>query len=252
MKYCISLLIFQWIVFMAHTQTLGLATDKTTSLVFPFPIKHVDRGTESILTQQVKGERALLIKAANKDFPETNLTVFTEDGSVYTFRVQYDPLPRTWIYRLPVFSGSTIAGYANGILDNPATIRGMRDRKWNIELYVKGIYVKDDVMYCQLQVWNQSPIDYNIELLRFFIRDKKRARRTASQENELEPLYRTGKVDVIKAHSNNTIVVALDKFTSPDAKVMYIQLVEKNGGRHLQVKVQNRDLMRARVLPEPR
>ena len=30
-------------------QPLGVSTDKTTALIFPFPISHVDRGTKDII-----------------------------------------------------------------------------------------------------------------------------------------------------------------------------------------------------------
>ena len=54
-------------------QPLSISTDKTTSLIFPFPIKYVDRGTRDILVQPVKeDERILLVKAASKQFAETN------------------------------------------------------------------------------------------------------------------------------------------------------------------------------------
>lgn len=251
MKYCICLLIFKWLMFIAHAQTLGISTDKTTSLMFPFPIKHVDKGTNDVLAQQVN-VNTLLIKAAGKDFSETNLTVFTDDGAVYTFRVLYDPYPRVWIYRLPVFTQATMETYAGGILDNPAIIRGPRDRKWNIEAAITGIYIKAGVIYYQIRVWNRSPIDYETELLRFFIRDKKSSKRTSTQENDLMPLYMIGRINVVKAYSDNVVVVALEKFTIPDAKFLGIQLMEKNGGRHLQMKVRNKFMLQAMTLPDMR
>ncbi len=69
---------------MAQT-SLTITTDKTTSLIFPFPIRHIDRGTKDILVQQVKeADNILLVKAAAKDFPETNLSVVT-GGREYLF-----------------------------------------------------------------------------------------------------------------------------------------------------------------------
>ena len=51
--------------------------------------------------------------------------------------------------------------------------------------------------------------------------------------------------------SNNTVfVVALEKFTIPDKKYFAIQMMEKNGGRHFLLKVRNKDIMKARVLPD--
>jgi len=45
---------------MAQT-SLCISTDKTTSLVFPFAIRHVDRGTESVLVQPIKEVPTILL-----------------------------------------------------------------------------------------------------------------------------------------------------------------------------------------------
>ncbi|MDQ2721566.1 MAG: DUF4138 domain-containing protein [Bacteroidota bacterium] len=253
MKRFVCLVLVSWLFVSAKAQTsLCISTEKTTSLVFPFAILHVDRGTQSVLVQPVKeSPTILLVKAAAKGFPETNLSVVTKDGSVYAFVICYNN-PAQWIYYLPVNKTATLATYANGILDNPKTMRGIKDSKWDIILKVSGIYIKDDVVFYQLNVSNHSPIDYDIDLLRFFIRDKKKGKRTAVQENELKPLYVAGNISKVKANSSSVIVVALDKFTIPDAKYLAVQMMEKNGGRHLFMKVSNRKIMKAIILPDLR
>ena len=83
MKQIVCMMFGCWLFVSAIAQTTSLcvATDKTTSLVFPFSIVHVDRGTKDILVQPVQeAENILLVKAGLKDFPETNLSVFTADG----------------------------------------------------------------------------------------------------------------------------------------------------------------------------
>ena len=254
MKQFVCLVFVSWLLVSSKAQTsLCISTEKTTSLVFPFAIRHVDRGTQSVLAQQVKeAPSILLVKAAIKGFPETNLSVVTEDGSVYTFVICYDSNPAEWVYHLPINKSATLATYANGILDNPQTMRGIKDSKWDMLAKITGIYIKGDVIYYQLSLTNQSPIDYDIELLRFFISDKKKGKRTAVQENELKPLDVAGNTSQVKANSNSIIVVALDKFTIPDAKYLALQIMEKNGGRHLQMKVGNKKIMKAIVLPDLR
>lgn len=234
----------------AQTSSLCIATDKTTTLIFPFSIKHVDRGTKDLLVQPVKeADNILLIKAAANNFPETNLSVITSDGSVYTFAVCYGN-PEVWVYHLPTQSKIAMSTYANGILDNPKTLKGIKDKSWDLMASVVGIYIKDNVIYYQLQLENQSPIDYDIDFLRFYIRDKKERKRTATQENELTPLYIAGNTTQVKAHNHSVIVVALKKFTIPDAKYLAIQLMEKNGGRHLSLKVGNKKIIQAFPLPD--
>lgn len=235
----------------AQPSSLPITIDKTTSLIFPFPIRHVDRGTKDVLVQQVKeADNILLVKAASVKFPETNLSVVTGDGSVYCFVVTYSGQLEVPVYHLPPMKNATIASYANGILDNHRNMRGVRDRKFDMSAEVVGIYIKDEVLYFQLLLCNHSSINYDIDLLKFYIRDKKKSKRTAVQENELAPLYISGNARLVKACDFSMIVVALDKFTVPDAKYLAVQLLEKNGGRHLLLKVKNRHLIRSIPLPD--
>jgi hypothetical protein len=242
MKRFVCLICGCWLLVSAFAQksSLAIATDKTTSLIFPFPIRHVDRGTKDILVQQVKeADNILLVKAASEKFSETNLSVVTEDGSVYTFRVNYAADPSVWIWHVPVQNEITLATYCNGILDNKQTMHGIKDHSWDILSKVIGIYVK-------------SSIDYDIELLKFYIRDKRKGKRTAVQENELTPLYIAGNTSVVRANASNVVVVALDKFTIPDAKYLAIQIMERNGGRHLLMRVHNNKIVKAVPLPDLR
>lgn len=231
----------------AKAQTsLCISTDKTTSLIFPFPIKHVDRGTQAVLAQQVKdAPTVLLVKAGTRNFPETNLSVVTEDGSLYSFAVCYDLNPAQWSFRLPVQTKEAIAVTARALLDNAAFIKRHRTRRLNVQLQIDGLYIKDDVIYLQLGLENSGPIGYDVDMLRIYTADKKRNKRTAVQEADLKQRHVAGNATTIAAKSRVSIVVALEKFTIPDAQYMGIQLTERNGGRHLQLKVSNRLLMRA-------
>src|SRR5690349_15869235 len=94
-------LILSWltITILAITNALAQGTidhrlevsfNKTTSIVFPFSITSVDRGSPDILAQKVNGvENVLQLKAGQKDFKETNLTVITADGKLHHFTVNY-------------------------------------------------------------------------------------------------------------------------------------------------------------------
>lgn len=241
-----------WLVYIAKGQTtLCISTDKTTSLIFPFAIKHVDRGSQSILAQQVKDvPTILLVKAANNGFNETNLSVVTDDGSLYSFVVCYDLNPATWVHYLPVNNKATTAMYANGILDNAPTVKRIKDKKWQSVAEITGIYIKNDVLFYQLSIENNSSVDYTIDFIRFYILDKKKGKRTAVQEIELKPIYTVGNLNKVKAESNSKLVFALDKFTIPDAKKLILQINEKNGGRHFSMLIKNKQLMQAVTLPD--
>ena len=112
---------------LAQSPSLSITTGKTTSLIFPYPIEHVDRGTKDVLVEQVKeADNILLVKAASTNFPGTNLSVVTSDGSVYSFPLHYGSNPLTWVYTLPSQTSVTPERYADNILDNRGTMHGVR------------------------------------------------------------------------------------------------------------------------------
>lgn len=230
--------------------SLSVTTDKTTSLIFPFPITYVDRGSPDVLVQSVKdNDRILLVKAAHKQFSETNLSVVTGDGHVYAFTITYAAQPSAMVMHLPPNKKSSISSYATALLNHPPK-RILKEEKGTVTAKVSGIFIKDDVLYYQLEIHNHGPLDYDIDLLKFYLVDKKRSKRTAVQEQELVPLHIAGNATKVKAYHFSVIVVALPKFTIPDAKLFGIQLMEKNGGRHFQLQLYNRQVLKAKLLAD--
>ena len=253
MKKIIFFLLSPWLLFTASSQvtSLQITTGKTTSLVFPFPIKYVDRGTKDILIQQVpEAENILLVKAAIKGFVATNLSVVLSDGSIHSYALKYDAEPSVLSFQILPNKDASLQTYAKGIALQPRKVKGIRDESWMVASYITGIYIKDKVIYYQLRINNESTIDYDIDFMRFYIRDKRKGKRTASQEIEIKPLFISGNTTQVKAGNSNIAVIALAKFTLPDAKYLAIEIPEKSGGRHLTMKVNNKKIMQASPLPE--
>lgn len=252
MKHLINLICAIVIIVPGMAQTsLSITTGKTTALIFPFPVNHVDRGTKEVLVQQVpENKNILLVKAGSKNFAATNLSVITEDGSLYGFTVDYKDDPGNLILYMPTQNKVSTATYADDIMDNPPTIHGIKDKRWDMKAMVSGIYIKDNTIYYQIKLENLSTIDYDIDFLRFYVRDKKKGRRMAIQENEIEPLYIAGNTKGVKAITSSVIVVALQKFTIPNAKILAIEINEKNGGRNLLLRVGNNKIIKAKSLPD--
>lgn len=253
MKQLINLLFAMGIIFscMGQSTSISITSDKTTSLIFPFIIKHVDRGTKDILVQQVtEAKNILFVKAAVKNFDATNLTVVTGDGSLYGFDISYNAVPVRLIYHLPVKDRESAPFYARDILDNRGNMHGMKDQSWGVTSKVKGIYVKDNILYYQLQIINKSPLDYDLDYLHFYLSDKKKAKRTAFQENQISPVITAGNTTCVKANSNSIIVAAIKKFTIPNGRQLVIDIHERDGGRNLLMKVGNNKMIHATVLPD--
>lgn len=252
MKKLICILFFIGFLYKSFGQLpcLSLSTTKTTSLVFPFPISHVDRGTLDVEVQRVReAKNILLVKAAIKDFRSTNITIITSDGTVYGFIANYDDNPQKLVYMIATKVKSS-GEYARQILDNEKFIHGIADKSWGIKGRVAGIYIKDNTIYYKLSIDNKSPLDYDIGFIRFYLEDKKSTKRIAEQEIELFPVSEVGNSRVINSYSGSSIVLAFKKFTIPESRCLAIDINEESGGRNLRMKVSNKKLIKAKTLPD--
>lgn len=245
------------------SRQLEIAYSKTTNIIFPFAIKSVDRGSRDILAQKAGGiENVLQLKAAKEDFQETNLTVVTADGNLYSFTLNYSEEPAvqnlTLVDERPQqggihfssekFNVADVRFYSEMVALEKNNMVNKKDEKFGITMLLNGIYIHDNVIYYRIKLSNNTHISYDIDQLRFFIRDQKKAKRTASQEIEVTPVHIEGDVKQISGKTQQVVVFALPKFTIPDQKYLAIQLMEKNGGRHLSLKVRNNIIIKSQPL----
>jgi len=247
----------------ASHMVIWLSDTKTTNLVFPYGIKDVNKGSEDILLQKVNGvENILQARAAKRAFAETNLTVITVDGQMYSPVIKYALQPPLMNVRFePDNAEQPIVQFSKetdnqGLFKKTAelvaakypVISNAKDSKYSITFKMTGVYIEKDVFYFQVRLENNSNVNYSVDQLRLFIRDQKQAKRTASQEVELQPIQTFGNLKVVGSKSAQTAVIAIPKFTIPDQKEMIMQLQEAGGGRHLKVYVKNRQLLGAKFL----
>src|SRR4051794_38883518 len=169
---------------------LKITLNKTTNLIFPNAIKSVDRGSVDVLAQKAKGvENILLVKAGRENFPETNLSVITVEGKLYSFLLDYINNPAALNISIvsdtadasissaikPEYTPTAIQADAQRTLKEIKKIHGVRDLRYDLKLALNGIYINNNVFFFKLEVINYSNIDYDVDMLRFFIKDEKKS-----------------------------------------------------------------------------
>ena len=112
----------------------------------------------------------------------------------------------------------------------------------------RGIYIRNDVIYIHLSLYNNSNISFEVEDLHFRIEDRKVAKRTAQQQTPLELLRVCNDLRIVRAHQRQRTVFALPKFTMPDDKRLVLEIVERNGARHQRIEIRNKQIRLARTL----
>lgn len=242
---------------------LEITFNKTSSVIFSAVIKSVDRGSRDVLAQKAKGVgNVLQLKAGRENFPETNVTVITGDGVLHHLTVTYCDQPKTLttnmsrdaiaqklsqLLFMTEMSETDMENHARSILKRKRR-NVAKENKYKVGLALNGIYVKDDVMFYRFRISNHSNINYDIDFIKFYIHDKIKVKRTASQELEVKPLFTSSDDKIVKGKSIIEIVYALPKFTIPESKLLEIELFEQNGGRNLNLEVKGKYVDNARPL----
>jgi conjugative transposon TraN protein len=244
-----------------HLQITNL---KTTVILFPTTIKSVDRGSQFVLAEKVKdADNVLKLKAQRLGLPESNLRVITADGKLYSFIIDDSanlPYQAIDLRKQEQKERTTIAFADAGL--NEVQIKDIsahisilppflnhNDKEDDMKLQLEGIYMAKDLMFYQFKINNNSHINYSIDFTRFYVRDKKKVKRMAIQEQEIVPIAQYPDSSVtINGRSHRTIVLAFKKFTIADNKNLAIELYEKNGDRHLAINVNGKEILKARPI----
>lgn len=268
---------------------IDLAYNKTVSIIFPAAVRSVDMGSRSIIADKaVDVENVLKVKASQIGFNETNFSVMTADGKFYSFVVNYNETPALLALNLSgststpqqnrpeqvsvsldnrtqFMNGSDgqdgsiqfagVKATQSDIVYNCDRIirhrgRGKRGAEANkMKARLRGMFVKENVLYYRLAVENKSNLNYDIDYIRYFVVDSKTAKLTSRQEIELRPIYvHNDAITTVQGNRKVERVYAFQRFTIPNNKQLLIVIGEQNGGRELAFQVQNKDIMRAKTL----
>ena len=267
---------------------VDLAYNKTVSIIFPAAVRSVDLGSRSIMADKAADvENVLKVKASQIGFNETNFAVMTADGKFYSFVVNYNETPTVLALDLTGPTTGTPkreqgekvsldnrTQFVNGIDEHDGSIqfagvkasqsdvvyncdqairhrrsgkRGMEANK--MEARLRGLFVKENVLYYRLALANKSNLNYDIDYVRYFVVDSKTAKLTSRQEIELRPIYvYNDAITTVRGHRKVERVYAFQRFTIPNNKQLLIVIGEQGGGRELAFQVQNKDIMKAKTL----
>jgi conjugative transposon TraN protein len=257
---------------------LGISELKTIHLIFPSAIKEVDAGTADVMAQITEHfNNVLRVKAnTNKAFTETNLTVLTEDGGLYSFLTNYSKDPE--ILNINIGnnlssdilmskelginqflnsrfqlneinqSASEIKYLMQKATENKAFIRNTGVVNLSMSAFLKGIYTHQELMYLSFEVNNESYIDFPIDFIKLYIKDKQQLKRMTVQEEELNILDRFPLDNVVKAQTKTIFCLVIPKRTIANDKEFSIEIYEQNGGRHLRFSIDPKLIAKAKTL----
>ena len=246
---------------------LDVTFDKTVHLIFPAPIRYVDLGSQNIIAGKAEdAENVLRVKAAVKDFEtETNMSVICEDGSFYAFNVKYADEPEKLSVEMKDFLSPVDGRLPSNRADiyfkelgneSPVLVKLMMQTIYqNNRRTVKhigaqqfGMYAHNGLLYFHIRMGNGTNMPYSVDFITFKVVDKKMAKRTAIQEQVLQPLRAWHQVMQVKGKDSEHSVFVLEQFALSEDKQLEVTLYERNGGRTLTLYVGQEDLLLAKKI----
>lgn len=112
------------------------------------------------------------------------------------------------------------------------------DHNGKMRFRLLGIYSHGPTLFFLLRLNNRSPLDYDIDSIRFCI----------VGGGTVLPVYIYDSTAMVPGYRRATTIYAVPRFTLPPGRRLQIIIREKNGGRHLHIQAGNSTLERARII----
>jgi hypothetical protein len=116
-----------------------------------------------------------------------------------------------------------------------------------MRLRLLGVYSHGPTLFFLLRLNNRSPLDYDIDSIRFCIAGREGSG-PPSPAKALVPVYIYDSATMVPGYRRATTIYAVPRFTLPPDRRLLIIVREKNGGRHLRIQAGNGTLERARLI----
>jgi hypothetical protein len=122
--------------------------------------------------------------------------------------------------------------------------------KDRLEVSIANIMNDDKNTYIKFIIKNNSGSDYNIDNVIFkYIEGKKKGlkNKEAQIEERINPIVEPDK-NIIKAYSSSDLGYVIPLFTVSESGVLIIQMIEKNGTRNPQIKIESKTMLKVKSL----
>lgn len=256
---------------------IGVDTDKTIHIVFPHEIKEVDIGVAEVVSQITPAFTNILKLKAMAEFSETNLTVLTAGGDLFSFILNYQKNPEILNINIEKnyqadainskkfnFSTFTKSDFLipginisetqirknfDFILQQKRRMKNIGVKNLNVGAFVQNIYMDESLLYVSLKLENNSGVTFPIDFVKFYVRDVETAKRQTIQEEEL-PIVLSQQLDPVYSLHTRSFVVAIPRITISSDKQIDLEIYEAKGGRHLRFPINSKIISNAKTLPK--
>ncbi len=280
MKILISILLFlsavssvcaqQGVISKKELPSFHISKDLSVHFISPEPIQYVDISTNDIVGDipvdnvlRVKyfpdsldrqnfypGKPGTVVTIAGQSFMAQYNLVYTTDDKSSWLNTRIEILPE---HMQPLeFSENTMAEqemrtFAMEVIRQKRTYRNVAAKALGMTAWLNNIFSSGDYVFVDVSFKNSTRIKYDIDQLRFRLRDKRITKATNVQDLELKPVFALYHNPYFQRRYRNVFV--FKKFTYPGNKVLSVRMAEEQiSGRTIELNIDYSDLLNADTL----
>jgi hypothetical protein len=187
------------------------------------------------------------LPAANLSSPSILRAGRTEKGPIGALTVSPIVSPIISII-VPPIDQAVIRRCCEKIKNDVQRVYFLQNRNGKMKLQIKGVYAHGSAIFFWLQLNNRSPLDYEVDSIRFLIAATGKNKAPAVALKALQPVYVYDSAGLVPGRGRAVSIFVLPRFTLSNGQQLLINVQEKNGGRQLRVQATNWTLERARVI----
>ncbi len=238
--------------------TAFISRDKITALIFPSTVAIVGKAPEGVNAYN-KGSGVITLKASKAVFEPTFLVARDQQtNQTYRIAVRYSygragrrieigqalskiSIVKSSPINLVSISNELAGGKRQDVVD--------KEKNGDVKAWVNKLSIADNKIFVRVDVNNHSSLPYDVDFVRFYIRDLKTVSRMATHEQEILPIYSTFKSRLaILKNKQLANVFAFRRFSLTEDQALNIEIYERNGNRHLYLKIKQKDLDHLKII----
>jgi len=238
---------------------------KNVALFFPEPIRQGITGADNFIFTYNREKEQYFGLLQAKPGKESNLLVVNRDGSIFSYIVRYKEHLSKFNYFIPMSvsignekpttnDSISVATSEMGIdnrnyyyqkfssylLERKQNIGRIKKRNEGIILSVENIVFDNNELYFVIQIKNNSTLDYDLNFLNLSVETRQKGKRKSLQLVYQEPIFKQNLPSKIIENETVRFVYVLPKFSLSNDRRAILELNEKDGERHLELKISHR------------
>lgn len=247
-----------------QSQKVGVSASKTTHFIANEDIVDIIVGNDSIIADNASGIKNIAkIRSLSRNIDKASFTIITKSGKIIPYELFYEETPvkhsiyientdETAIFSETPLDKNKLDEIAKSVVKIKPKYNHLGDLDHNMIFSLDGIYSVENYLVFHLHLENRNNIDYDIDFLKTYVRDKKSTKYVALQEQEIYPFYMSFSNENYKSmlpgEEKVEIVLFFTRFTIPKSRLLCFEIFENNGGRHLEFSVSNKEILKAQKI----